>query len=84
MVNEGYAFTELAPHHVVGLMAGHRESCIMILDTELGIIHWDKYPHRNQETHIREPVNDDLYDWAPEEKAEWRAECEAWAITDFF
>ncbi|KAK8028335.1 hypothetical protein PG991_005391 [Apiospora marii] len=84
MVTESYAFTEVAPPHVVGLAAGHRDASIIIVDTELGIIHWDQYPYRNQETHIREPIIDDPYDWAPEEEAEWRAECEAWAITDFF
>ncbi|KAK7958507.1 hypothetical protein PG988_013355 [Apiospora saccharicola] len=84
MVTEGYAFTEVAPAHVMGLTAGHRESSKIIVDTELGIIHWNKYPYRNQETQIREPIVDDPYDWAPEEEAEWRAESEAWATTDFF
>ncbi|KAK7927351.1 hypothetical protein PG985_004349 [Apiospora marii] len=69
MVTEGYAFTEASK---------------IIVDTELGIIHWDKYPYRNRETHIREPIIDDPYDWAPEEEAAWRAESEAWAVTDFF
>ncbi|KAK7956391.1 uncharacterized protein PG986_005613 [Apiospora aurea] len=84
IVTEGYAFYEVAPPHVVGLTASHRDASIIIIDTELGIAHWDNHPYRNKESEIREPITDDPYDWAPEEEAEWRAEAEAWEITDFF
>jgi hypothetical protein len=33
---------------------------------------------------VREEVVDDPYDYAPENEAEWRGECRAWAIADFF
>ncbi|KAK8051792.1 hypothetical protein PG993_003177 [Apiospora rasikravindrae] len=84
IVSEGYAFYEVAPPHVVGLTASHRDASIIIIDTELGIAHWDNHPYRDKKSEIREPITDDPYDWAPEEEAEWRAETEAWEITDFF
>lgn len=44
IVTEGVPFFELAPPHVVGLTSGSRENPIMVLDTKLGIIHWEECP----------------------------------------
>lgn len=84
IVSEGYAFYEVAPPHVIALTAGHREAFKMVVDTELGIIHWRDYPFCDLQVETREGISDDPYDWAPEEEAEWRAETEIWAIADFF
>lgn len=40
IVSEGYAFYELASPHVIALTAGHREAFKMVVETELGIVHW--------------------------------------------
>jgi hypothetical protein len=44
IVTEGVPFCEPAPPHVVGLTSGSRENPIMVLDTKLGIIHWEECP----------------------------------------
>ncbi|KAK8106509.1 hypothetical protein PG999_009868 [Apiospora kogelbergensis] len=84
IVTEGFAFYEVAPPHVIGLTASHRDAFVMVLDTELGIVHWDGYPFRDIGVYIRDEICDDPYDWAPEEEAEWRADAVTWEITDFF
>lgn len=84
IATEGYPFYEVAPPHVVGLVAGGNGTPVILVDTELGIIVWDDYPYKHSETHLREPIWDDPYDYAPEDEAEFRGDATAWAITDFF
>lgn len=44
LITEGSTFAALAPRHVVGLTCGSRENPVMVLDTRLGIIHWEDCP----------------------------------------
>ena len=77
---------DLVPPHVVGLTLGGRDNSIILLDTELGIIHWTDCPTRiMDEDGFRDAVvTDDACDYAPEEQVEWRNLSPAWAISDFF
>lgn len=84
IVTEGSPFNELAPPHVVSLTRGGRDTPVILVDTELGVITWDAYPYPKNHNHAREPIHDDPYDYAPDEEAEWRAEGMTWAIDDFF
>ena len=70
--------------HVVGLTNGGRDNPVFVLDTELGVIHWAECPDEVRYNPSREDVQDDPYDYAPENEAEWRADAPAWAIKDFF
>ncbi|KAI0385604.1 hypothetical protein F5Y04DRAFT_246250 [Hypomontagnella monticulosa] len=83
IVTEGAEFYEEAPPHVVGLSAG-ADNPLFVLDTELGIVHWSECPGEIKDDPPREPVEDDPYDYAPENEADWRNDAPAWAIADFF
>lgn len=84
ITSEGAAFSDDIPPQVVGLTSGGRDNPLFLLDTELGIVYWDECPGEIRYSSSWEPVEDDPYDYAPENKAEWRADAPAWAITDFF
>lgn len=83
LTTEGAEFYEDAPPHVVGLTCGGRDNPVIVLDTELGIVHWPDCPHRIMVA-SESMVEDDPYDYAPENEAEWRADAPAWAVPDFF
>ncbi|RYP53139.1 hypothetical protein DL768_001813 [Monosporascus sp. mg162] len=72
------------PPHVVGLTCGGRRNPVILLDTKLGIVHWYECPSEIIHAPAREPLQDDPYDYAPENEAVWMAECGTWAIPDFF
>lgn len=72
------------PPHVVGLALGGRDNPIILLDTELGTVHWLECPDGVRYEPLQEQVSDDPHDYAPEEEAEWRADAPAWAVVDFF
>ncbi|KAF9879527.1 hypothetical protein CkaCkLH20_03070 [Colletotrichum karsti] len=81
---EGFTFARLAPPHVVGLTRGDRENPIMVLDTKLGIIHWEDCISSIERAHYGESVDYEPDDDVPEEEANWRYSARAWAIPDFF
>lgn len=72
------------PPHVIGLCQGDRENPVFMLDTELGIVHWSECPDSVTNHPTREGILDDPCDYAPEEEWDWRCDCPAWAIADFF
>ena len=86
ITTEGATFAELCPPHVVGLTFGGRDNPVMVLDTKLGIIHWeDCFDQVEREYGANgvdyEPGDDDD---ASEEEVAWRESATAWAIPDFF
>jgi len=83
IITEGADFYEDAPPHVIGLTAG-ADNSLFVLDTELGIVHWSECPGEIRDNPSREPVEDDPYDYAPENEADWRNDAPAWAVADFF
>ncbi|KAI6086087.1 hypothetical protein F4821DRAFT_260380 [Hypoxylon rubiginosum] len=83
IITEGAEFYQNAPPHVIGLAAGADNPCF-VLDTELGIVHWSECPGEIYHNPSREPVEDDPYEYAPEDEADWRNDAPAWAIADFF
>ena len=84
LTSEGDEFYEESSAHVVGLTSSGRDNPVFVLDTELGVIHWAECPDEVRYNPSREDVQDDPYDYAPENEAEWRADAPAWAIKDFF
>jgi hypothetical protein len=77
---------EMSPH-VVGLTDGGRYNPAFLLDTERGVVYW--YGFYECDDHVKnnpnwKPIQDDAYDYAPKNEADWRSEGIAWAIPDFF
>lgn len=77
-------FAKLAHPHVVGIASGPYDNPVMVLDTELGIIHWEECPFKIVKEYgassvIYEPEVD-----VDEAEAEWREDAIAWAIPEFF
>ncbi|CAO2658389.1 Nn.00g061120.m01.CDS01 [Neocucurbitaria sp. VM-36] len=72
------------PADVVGLTQGGRGNPVFLLDTAHGIIHWYECPSEIYGTATQEQVEEDPYEYAPEEEAEWRTDCAAWPVDDFF
>ncbi|KAI1772845.1 hypothetical protein F4818DRAFT_126372 [Hypoxylon cercidicola] len=83
IITEGAEFYENAPPHVIGLTAG-ADNSLFVLDTELGIVHWSECRGEIRDNPSREPVEDDPYDYAPDNEADWRNDAPAWAVADFF
>jgi hypothetical protein len=81
VMSEDSYYMEEIPPHVVGLVTSRHEA--FLLDTELGVVYWIDCLSEIKANPSREPIQDDSYDYAPEEEAEWRAQ-PAWAIADFF
>jgi hypothetical protein len=78
---EGYEYWKDVPSHVFGLAYGRSDDPIILVDTELGIVHWPNCPGP-----IRlspKMIHQDPIEYAPENEEEWRCET-AWAIPDFF
>ncbi|KAI0005595.1 hypothetical protein F4779DRAFT_598215 [Xylariaceae sp. FL0662B] len=75
---------EVVPPHVVGLAGGARDNPLILLDTELGIIHWHECPFSVRLNPSREAILDHPLDYAPENEVDWRCDSPAWAIADFF
>jgi len=84
IMTEGAAFAEIAPAHVFSLTCGDRENPVMVLDTKLGIIHWEDCPHKIERGYYQESVEYGSDEDVPEEEADWRHGAMAWAIPDFF
>jgi hypothetical protein len=84
LITEGeLAQMRINPPHVVGLTWNQDEA--WVLDTELGIIHWQDCPSRIDFGDDRMPnVEWDLEHEVSEEEAGWRQSATAWAIPDFF
>ncbi|KAI4858572.1 hypothetical protein F4820DRAFT_226807 [Hypoxylon rubiginosum] len=83
VITEGAEFYEDAPPDVIGLTAG-ADNPLFVLDTKHGIIHWYECPGEIRDNAPYEPIEDDPYDWAPENEADWRNDAPAWGVTDFF
>ncbi|OLN87543.1 hypothetical protein CCHL11_06201 [Colletotrichum chlorophyti] len=84
IASEGATFASLAPSHVFGLGFGGRDNAVMVLDTKLGIIHWEDCPARIEWGNWKEQALYEPDDDVPEEEAHWRYSAAAWAIPDFF
>ncbi|KAL7629536.1 hypothetical protein AAE478_001057 [Parahypoxylon ruwenzoriense] len=84
LVSQSASLYEKVPPHVIGLTSGGRDNPVFLLDTELGIVHWHECPGEIRYNPSREPVEDDPYDYAPDNEADWRADAPAWAVPDFF
>ncbi|KAL2135018.1 hypothetical protein VTI74DRAFT_10055 [Chaetomium olivicolor] len=77
---------EMSPH-VIGLTDGGRYTPAFLLDTERGVVYWVGFYECDDEIKNNpnwERIQDDAYDYAPRNEADWRAEGIAWAIPDFF
>ncbi len=83
IITEDVGFTDVPPH-VIGITQGGRDNEVFLLDTQLGIVYWPECSGPARHHPSWEPVEDDPYDYAPENEAEWRAEGAAWPISDFF
>lgn len=84
---EKSGFYEISPPHVLSLTAGHRENFVLVLDTKLGIIHWDTCPHRIwEEGHHNCVAYEPEFESrdVPEAEVDWRCDAKTWAIPDFF
>jgi hypothetical protein len=85
IISENISFYKDVPPHVIGLTRGEREDDdVFLLDTELGIVYWPECPGEIRHSPSREPVEDDPYDYAPKNEADWRADGAAWPVSDFF
>jgi len=84
LCSEGACITDEVPAHVIGLTTGGRDNANFLLDTELGVIYWIECPNEITNNSSREGIQEDPYDYAPENEAQWRAESGCWAIADFF
>jgi hypothetical protein len=84
VITEGdLAYTGINPPHVVGLTRNQDEA--WVLDTELGIIHWQACPSRIDFGEGRmTSVEWDLGHEVSEKEADWRIDATAWAIPNFF
>jgi hypothetical protein len=81
---EGPDICDNVPSQVISLTMGEAENPIFLLDTELGIVYWYECPSEIRYRDWPEQIEDDPYDWAPEDEAEWRADAPSWTIADFF
>jgi hypothetical protein len=72
------------PPHVFGLSHGGRDSPRFMLDTKLGIVHWDTLFSCPEQIRLSNTkIKDSVYDFTPENEWEWRGEF-YWGIPDFF
>ncbi|KAF2742938.1 hypothetical protein M011DRAFT_471834 [Sporormia fimetaria CBS 119925] len=74
------------PPRIVGLVSWAKDSPVILLDTELGVIYWFECPSG---VRSQEGILSGLDTWAeeeliPEDQVEWRESCRIWAIEDFF
>ncbi|OPB40094.1 hypothetical protein A0O28_0001730 [Trichoderma guizhouense] len=82
---ESASLYEILPPHVVSITKSPRDWTTLLIDTELGIGLWYECPGEVRDWPLREKVLEDPYDYEEdEEQAEWRGECGAWSIPDFF
>lgn len=95
-LTEGWPLATLSLPHVFGLAhATQEDSPVIVLDTELGIVHWDDYTCPDEIGRHRARVDweglkkdrldlDSLDDVVSQAEADWRYSASAWAIPDFF
>jgi hypothetical protein len=82
--SEGTEDHESINAHVVGLTMGGRDNPVFLLDTQLGIVLWQECPYEISSQDAVVEVEDDPYDYAAENEADWRSACNTWTIPDFF
>lgn len=76
----------MEPYHVSSDVIGISEGPYkMLLDTNLGLVYITGGPtlFHNEPDWPIEPIQDDPFDYAPDEEQEWRL-APAWPIADFF
>jgi hypothetical protein len=83
IITEG-AVHEATTPFIIGLMEGGRDSPLVILDTNYGIIYWPDCNDEIRHETRQEQIHDDPDAWASEGEADWRGDAPAWTITDFF
>lgn len=81
--------SEHVPPHVFGLTWGGRDTDLMLLDTDLGLIYWYECPGEVYNDPCKPMVHLDHYGMADDgeismKEAEWRGDSKYWAIPDFF
>ncbi|KAK4119787.1 hypothetical protein N657DRAFT_649755 [Parathielavia appendiculata] len=93
---EGFPLRDLSLPHVIGLShADQEDSPVILLDTELDIIHWEDCTRPYEVGRNRARVDweelkkdrldlDDLDDVVSQTEKDWRYSASAWAIPDFF
>lgn len=86
IITEGeLAYMPMSPPDVVGLTSNPAGEA-WVLDTKLGIVHWQGCPNRIN--HGGDRIPSVVYDWwedeVSEEEADWRQNATAWAIPDLF
>lgn len=82
---EGMEFGPVSSPHVVSLTCGNKgDSGHLVLDTELGIIHWEECPPEVENQDFREGVDYKPDEDVSEEEADWRYSTPAWTIPDLF
>jgi hypothetical protein len=85
LFTEGMELGPMSPPHVIGLTCGNDEyGSHLILDTELGIVHWEECPPEVENEDLREGVDYEPEEDVSEEEADWRYGAPAWTIPDLF
>jgi len=83
VITEGPTFADFNVPHAFGLACGGRDTPVLVLDTQLGIVHWEDVP-LGIETEIEGVSYDPDEDTMPEAEVTWRYDAGAWSIPDFF
>ena len=84
MITEGAVFSDFGAPHCVGLTIGSRDTPVMVLDTQSGLVHWEDCPDTISADPCRETAGYEADDDVDEEEANWRYDATAWTIPDFF
>jgi hypothetical protein len=86
IITEGASFAELAPPHTIGFTCGSRENPVMVLDTKLGIMHWEECPPdiENNQEYFEQTADYEADSDVDDDEAACRESAPAWAIADFF
>jgi hypothetical protein len=84
VISESSSLYEKLPAHVFSLTSGSRDNPVFLLDIELGVVYWYERPYDIRLEPMREPVEDNQYDYAAKNEADWRSDGAAWAVADLF
>lgn len=83
LITEGFLAGEVNSH-IIGLMEGGRDTPLILLDTQHGLVHWPDCDDQIRDETTQEQVDDDPDAWETEDEANWRGDAPAWAISDFY
>ena len=84
VITEGPDFAEFAAPQAFGLACGNRDTPVLVLDTQLGVVHWQDCPDAIVRSHGETSIGWEWDDDVPEDEANWRSDACTWAIPDFF